>query len=373
MAAEQFGKKLLMTASVYAHIRNFHLPYLREFQCLGWETHVGCAGIPDEAPYINQAIELPFRKKILSPSNFQAAHILRRLIRTEQYDLIITHTSLAAFFTRIACKGMKRRPKIVNVMHGYLFDDDTPFFKRQMLLNAERLTAPETDLLLVMNKWDYELAKKHHLGKRIEKAPGMGVDFSKLDLSTREEGRQLRKELGISSSAFVMIYPAEFSERKSQHILIDVMTNLPEEVVLLLPGNGDLLDDCKKKAKDCGLDRRVVFPGQISNMGVWYRAADLAVTASRSEGLPFNVMEAMYMGLPIVASAVKGHTDLIENGVTGFLYPYGDAGQCATCIKQIIEDGELRDTLSRNAVDASSKYAQNIVLPDVMERYLTTG
>ena len=50
--------KLLMTASVWSHIQNFHLPYLREFKRLGWETHVGCAGIPAEAPWSGSAFDL---------------------------------------------------------------------------------------------------------------------------------------------------------------------------------------------------------------------------------------------------------------------------------------------------------------------------
>ena len=153
-------KKVLITASVYHHIRNFHLPYLQEFQRLGWETHVGCRGIPHDAAYTDHTIELSFKKSMFSPSNLRAAREIRKSIKAEQYDLIITHTSLAAFFTRLAVKGLKNHPRLVNVMHGYLFDERTPFLKRGLLLGAERLTAPETDLLLVMNEWDYRTAQK---------------------------------------------------------------------------------------------------------------------------------------------------------------------------------------------------------------------
>lgn len=112
-------RKLLMTASTYSHIRNFHLPYLREFQRLGWETHVGCRGIPMDAPYIDEAIELPFEKRMQSRENLRAARLLRGKVASGRYDLIITHTSLAAFFIRLAVKGLKNRPKVINVVHRH--------------------------------------------------------------------------------------------------------------------------------------------------------------------------------------------------------------------------------------------------------------
>lgn len=363
-------RKLLMTASTYSHIRNFHLPYLREYQRLGWETHVGCAGIPADAPYIDQAIELPFEKRMQSPANFRAAQILRGLIRREHYDLVITHTSLAAFFTRLAAKGLS--VKLIDVMHGYLFDDSTPALRRRILLSAERVAAPQTDLLLTMNHWDYDTAKKYRLGKKIKMIPGMGVDYHKLDHATKEDGIRLRSELGLSRNAFVLLYAAEFSLRKSQHTLIEAMTHLPRNAVVALCGTGALLDDCKKLASDLNLGSRVLFPGQVTDMGAWYRMADAAATSSRSEGLPFNVMEAMHIGLPVAASAVKGHVDLIEDGETGLLFPYGDAKACAEQVRRLLDKPALREKLRTQARESVAGYALDAVLPKVMELYLET-
>lgn len=373
MADEQLSKKVLMTASVYAHICNFHLPYLREFQHLGWETHVGCADIPDEAPYINRVFRLPFKKKILSTANFQAALMLRKLIQTEQYDLIVTHTSLAAFFTRIASKGLKTRPKLVNVMHGYLFDERTHFPKRWLLLGAERLTAPETDLLLLMNEWDFRTAKKYHLGRRIEKIPGMGVDFRRLNTATDEEGRKLRKQLDIPEDAFILIYPAELSKRKSQHVLIEAMQLLPENVWLILCGEGDQLPFYQALAERLGVQQRVRFPGQIKDIATWYRMADALVASSRSEGLPFNIMEAMHVGLPVIASAVKGHTDLIEDGVNGALYPYGNIKECAACVKRIMSVRLFSMRQKGTPLAGVEPYRLSAVLPQVMAAYLSVA
>ena len=362
-------RKVLMTASTYSHIRNFHLPYLREFQRLGWETHVGCRDIPADAPYIDKAIDLPFEKKKQSPENFRAAHMLRRLIQTERYDLIITHTSLAAFFTRLAARGTNGR--LVNVVHGYLFDDDTPLLKRAILLAAERLTAPRTDLLLTMNAWDYRTAVKYRLGRQIAMVPGMGIDASRLDAASPEDSVCLRGELGISDDAFVLLYPAEFSKRKSQHVLIEAMQYLPESVWLILCGEGDQLPACRELAGKLHVQDRVLFPGQVTDIAAWYRMADALVASSRSEGLPFNVMEAMYCGLPVIASAVKGHTDLIEDGVTGLLYPYGDAEKCAERVMRLLKDKGLGESLQKHAAEKINSYSLPQVLPQVMRQYGT--
>lgn len=362
-------KKVLMTASVYAHIRNFHLPYLKEFQRLEWETHVGCRGIGQNAPYVDKAIELSFEKKMLEPANLRATRMLRRQIRSESYDLIITHTSLAAFFTRLAVKGMKERPALINVVHGYLFDEDTPLVKRWILMAAEFLMIRETDLLIVMNEWDWQAAGKYRFGRRIERIPGMGVDYSRLDSAGAEDGLLLRKRLGIPEDAFVLIYPAEFSKRKSQHVLIEAMQYLPENVWLVLCGEGDCFSACRALAKKLRVEQHILFPGQVRDIAPWYRMADALAASSRSEGLPFNAMEAMHLGLPVIASAVKGHEDLVSDGINGFLYPYGDARTCAERVRMLLSDTALYRKFSARAVESSSCYALQDVLPKVMELF----
>ena len=358
-------RKVLFTASTFSHIQNFHLPYLEYFQANGWAVHVACGGEPAPIPHVDRVIRLPFKKQMQSPKNLRAAAMLRKEIRREGYGLISTHTSLAAFFTRLAVKGMKDRPPVVNTVHGYLFDDRTPALKREILLAAERFTAPQTDLLLTMNRWDDALAQRHRLGKRTANIPGVGVDFSRFDQGSPGAGPALRSEWNIPQDAFVLIYPAEFSKRKSQKVLIQALAELPERAVLVLPGQGALLEPCKTLAARLGLEARVIFPGQVGNMALWYAMADAAVSASRSEGLPFNVMEAMYCGLPVAASDVKGHTDLITHGETGLLYPYGDAAACAGALRTLMDGQPLRQALSQAARESVRQYGLGRVMPQV--------
>lgn len=358
-------KKVLFTASTYSHINHFHLPYLQEFKERGWIVHVGCGGAVAEIDHADAVFHIPFEKKMTSPQNFAAASQLRRIMREERYDLVCTHTSLAAFFTRLSLWGMKNRPRVVNVVHGYLFDDKSSFLKRSILLWAEKMTARQTDLLLAMNEWDFKMAQRCQLGKRVSFIPGIGVDFSRFDRAGTSDDTFLRDSLGISDEAFVLMYAAEFSKRKSQETLIRSMTYLPENVVMILAGDGDLRKDCEELADTLEVRDRVHFPGYVTNVSAWYRNVDAVVSSSRSEGLPFNIMEALYLGKPVIASAVKGHEDLIDSGRNGVLFPYGDPDACAEAILRVLEGGAL-NKMNCAVEDA---YGIDKVLPLVMAEY----
>lgn len=363
------GRKLLFTASTYSHIVNFHLPYLRKFRDEGWTVHAACGGKLMDIPYADEAIGLPFEKSMGSPKNFKAAAILRKKIWRERYDLIITHTSLAAFFTRLALWGLEERPLVANMVHGYLFDGETPLLKRNLLLTAERWTAPVTDLVLTMNQWDYETAVRYHLGHKVVQVPGVGVDFPRFDEVPLTSRQSLRKQLNVSENAFVLIYAAEFSRRKNQAMLIRTMERLPEQASLVLAGDGALRTECEALAQRLDVAHRVRFPGYVKDMRPWYAIADAAVSASRLEGLPFNIMEAMYAGLPVVASDVKGHRDLIPDGKTGLLYPYGDEKACSEQVLQLLNSEELRHRLAGNAQERVMRYGLEQVLPRVWGEY----
>lgn len=366
--------RVLVTASTLSHIRNFHLPYLRRFHELGYEVHVACGGAEghtlDEIPYAQKLIPLPFQKKITALKNFRAVSILRRQIKTTSYDLIVTHTSLAAFFTRLALPRSKGRARVVNMVHGYLFDPQRPGFKGRLLMWAEALTRSRTDLVLTMNRADYDYAKAHRLGKEVAFVPGIGVDFSKLDGSLKEDKATLRQILDLPQDAFVFLYAAEFSARKNQALLIRALTQLPKRAILALPGQGALLESCQALARELGVADRVLFPGQVSEMGPWYALSDAAVSASFSEGLPFNIMEAMYAALPIAATAVKGHTDLLVPGKSGLLFPADDTAACAKAMEKLLDHPKLCRRLGQAAHQAVLPYALETVLPQVMERYL---
>lgn len=363
------NKKLLYIASSFGHLASFHQPYTEWLAQQGYEVHAAAGGEQRALRGVSRYIPLPLEKSMFSPHNFAAVLQLHSLLRRENYAMISLHTSLAAFFARLAVQLLpkKQRPVVMNTAHGYLFDDSTPLLKRTLLLSAERMTAPVTDWLLTMNRQDEQIAKLYRLGRHIVLTPGMGIALTRFSPPSPEEKRALRRAMELPENALVLIYAAEFSGRKNQKMLISAMPELPN-AVLLLPGRGALLDDCRTLAQQKGVADRVRFPGFASNIEQYYRAADLCVSSSRSEGLPFNVMEAMACGLPAVLSDVKGHEDLVHSGENGLLFSYNDQNAFIRAVKQAAEP-VLQAQMSAAAVQTAVPYGIDAVFPTLTAIY----
>ena len=363
------NKKLLYIASSFGHLASFHQPYTEWLAQQGYDVHAA-AGVEQRALRgVSRYIPLPFEKSMFSPRNFAAVLQLRSLLLRENYAMISLHTSLAAFFARLAVQLLPKsqRPVVMNTAHGYLFDGRTPVLKRTLLLGAERMTAPITDWLLTMNRQDEQIAKRYQLGRHIVPTPGMGIALTRFSPPSPAEKRALRRAMELPENSLVLIYAAEFSGRKNQKMLISAMPELPN-AVLLLPGRGALLDECRVLAQQQDVADRVRFPGFASNIEQYYRAADLCVSSSRSEGLPFNVMEAMACGLPAVLSDVKGHEDLVRSGENGFLFPYDDKNAFIRAVKQAAEP-TFRAQMSAAAVQTATPYGIDAVFPQLTALY----
>ena len=329
---------------------------------MGWQVHVVGSGPEREIPGASEVYVLPFEKSFASPENFRTAAKLRRIIHANKYELIICHTSLAAFFTRLATLGIKGKSRLINVVHGYLFDEDTSFVKAAILKSAEYMMAGQTDLVLTMNRWDYSWASSHRTAKEVRYIPGMGISERKCT--------DAPEQLERSAEDFVLVYPAEFSKRKNQSMLIRSMCLLPNNTKLILPGTGVLLDECMALASELGLEERVSFPGYVKDVFSLLKSADAAVSASRSEGLPFNVMEAMLSGLPVVASKVKGHTDLVEHGVNGYLFEYNDEEAFAAAVAELMADKQKAKSMAAAGREKLRQFELENVLDKVMHEYL---
>ncbi|MBR5242096.1 MAG: glycosyltransferase [Clostridia bacterium] len=347
------SKKLLYVASTMAHINNFHRPYIDALRDHGHEVLVMARG--EGADF-----DIPFEKKLFSGKNRECRRMIREIINSEDFDAIVLNTSLAAFHVRLSLP--RRRPRVVNVVHGYLFSHGTPPLKRAMLLLAEKFVRRRTDAIITMNSEDYGIAARHRLARgKVFFSRGMGATV-RPSVSSPEK---IRKEL-FPEGAYVMTFVGELSKRKNQSFLIEALAEIKKtipEAALCLVGDGENRGELEALAERLGVGSSVIFAGHRDDACDFLRATDLYVSASVIEGLPFNVVEALGVGKTVLVSDVKGHSDIVEGGVDGYLYNPDDMSDFVNKACQIYREQPLPEDKIK---EKYLKYERTSVFPETL-------
>lgn len=317
-------KKVLYVASTSSHLRRFHEPYLNGLKA-DFDVYTMANGEGVD-------FSVPFQKNVFSAKNLGAVAKIRRILRREHFDAVILNTSLAAFLVRIAMVGMKRRPAVLNIAHGYLFDFPAKGKSDRLMLTCEKMTARYTDELAVMNQADLTIAREHTLCRgKVHFINGMGYV---LPCEKVQKDVALRNRIA-GESDYLLTFVGELSPRKNQMFLIRCVKQLVDQgmpIRLMLVGEGAERSNLEAEIQRLGLSDRVLLTGNQEPVWPYLSITDLYVSASRIEGLPFNLMEAMACGLPIVASDCKGQTDLLKDCPES-IYPTDDAdGFCRAVI-----------------------------------------
>ena len=362
-------KKILYCASTASHLRNFHLPYMQNLQRMGYYV-AACVNEPCELPFADEIIVIPFKKKMTSPENIKNIIRAYRMLKKQKFDAVSLHTTLSSLIIRAAVMLLPKgkRPKVFYTCHGYLFGKNDGIGKWKYLL-PEKICAGITDVLMVMNREDEQIARTEKLYKdELIFIPGMGVDFTRFDLQQNRE--ELRSRYNINENEVLFVFAGEFSARKNQQEMINAFLRAEKQMPnakLLLAGTGALQDECKRLVQDANATERIIFTGYVENMPELYRVSDVCVSASRIEGLPFNIMEAMYCELPCIVSSIKGHSDLILHGKNGYLFE--TEIELAEYMVRLYQDAELRMRMGKQAGEAVRFYALDYVQPEIMYVY----
>ena len=326
MSAHQQGastnmikKKILYVATVDIHIKSFHLPYLKMMHDKGWEVHVATNG-KEKFPYCDKKHTICMERSPFKPNNLKAIKQMKELLKKEHFDIIHCHTPMGSVVTRMAAKqARKDGTRVIYTAHGFHFYKGAPLINWLLFYPVEKYLAKYTDTLITINKEDYNRAKKK-FSKRchdIQYVPGVGIDPKKFDFKmTTKEKHELRTSLGLKDNDFIMIFPAELSKRKNQIWLIKAIKPFLEEndrAHLLLPGKDSLNNKCQKITKKYGLEKQILFLGFRNDIQNLLIISDIAVSSSKQEGLPMNIIEALQANIPVLAFGCRGVNDIIDN------------------------------------------------------------
>lgn len=375
-------KKVLFVATVVkTHIMEFHIPYLKMFKEMGWETAVAARNDYENPadcviPYCDAYYNIPFERNPLKPGNLKAYTKLKKVIDAGGYDIIHCHTPVGAMLTRLAAKqARKNGTKVFYTAHGFHFYKGAPAINWLLYYPVEKWLSRYTDVLITINKEDYERAKTFKAG-RVCYVPGVGIDLKKFATSDelhKEKRSWLCKEFDIPEDAMILLSVGEVNKNKNHRVVIEALGKLKrKDIYYVICGRGPLRDAYVSLAEQLNIGKQVILTGYRTDVADFYKAADVFVFPSFREGLPVSVMEAMASGLPIIATSIRGSSDIVKESINGKLLKPDDVDGFANVI-ETFRNKELLNSIAKTNAQEAGKYDLNAVIKLYQEAYFAEG
>lgn len=369
-------KRILITATVVkTHIMQFHIPVLKMFKEMGWETAVASYNDYEnkeecQIPFCDRFYELPFARNPFSKSNITAYKELSDIIKKERFDIIHCHTPVGGVITRLAARNARKNgTRVFYTAHGFHFFKGSSIKNWLLFYPAEMVCSYFTDALITINSQDYGLAKRNFHAKETVLVNGVGVDTRKIYESNPDK-EAYRKELGLNSDDIMLFSIGELIERKNHKTIIKALSMLNNDNIhYVIAGSGTYYEDLYALTKELGLEEKVHFLGYRRDATQLLKTADVFCFPSYQEGLPVALIEAMSGGMAVVASRIRGTDELIDEGKGGYLYSPDDASGFASGITKLIENPELRDSFASYNIEKAKKYDISIVSEQMKKIY----
>lgn len=354
-------KKVLLIATIEDFF-NFEKNNISILQNLGYEIHLAMNSNASKRPLGISTIikhQVDFARNPFSKTNLKAYKELCQIVENEEFDLIHCHTPVGGVVGRII--GHKYHIKTIYTAHGFHFYKGAPLKNWLLFYPIEKFFSRWTDILITINQEDFVQAKNKFYSKRIEYIPGVGVDIVSFQ-NVKVDKITKREELGIDAEDFVFISIGELSVRKNHEVVIRALAKTEnEKIKYLIVGSGDLEDKLKMLTKELNVEHRVVFAGYRKDVKEFLHIADAFAFPSLQEGLPVALMEAMAVGLPVIASRIRGNIDLIEEHDNNMLVKADDIEGYATAIRYLHTHPQECSKIAKDNSERIKQFDANIV------------
>jgi glycosyltransferase involved in cell wall biosynthesis len=304
-----------------------------------FEAAVSCGG---SGPLVDEArrtglrhIPFPHGRRF-SP---QPVRAIADILEAEKTDILHTHGGYAGLYGRLAARRA-RTPVVVHTLHGIHYLHYRNPALRLFSIWQERFLCRMTDALVLVCQSDLGRARSHRLAPR-ERLVVIPNGLDPRPGGDPPPAPDLGIELGPEPGGPVVGTVARLHRQKGIVYLLRAAPRILEAVPktrIVVVGEGPLDGKLRKRAAVLGLEGRLIFLGERENARSVMSRFDVFVLASLWEGLPFVLVEAASLGKPIVATAVDGVPEIIDDGKTGLLVRPGDADALAGAVISLLSD-----------------------------------
>jgi glycosyltransferase involved in cell wall biosynthesis len=322
------------------------LNQLAHFREAGYEV----AGISARGPSAEdldaagvEFFEIPVKRTFGPLGDLRALLALYRLLRRERFDIIHTHTPKGGLLGQYAAL-LARVPLRVHTIHGLYFPGFMRPRQRWMYVWLERITLRFSHHNFSQNPEDIPVAIAERISApgRLEQI-GNGISMQRFDPARvpPEERRRMRAQLGFRGGELVVGMVARLVAEKGYEEAFRaarlVKDRVPEARFLFIGGFEDKPDAIAPDALERhGIADVARFLGHRRDVEQLYAAMDVFMLPSHREGFPRSVMEAAAMGLPCVATDVRGCRQCVEHEGTGLLVPARDPEALAAALERLL-------------------------------------
>jgi glycosyltransferase involved in cell wall biosynthesis len=270
---------------------------------------------------------------------------LRAVIRRGGYQVVDAHNIQSIFWGHLAAL-LAGAPGRITTMHSDYRQEYTGVRKRLYPL-VYGLVRPITSHFVHVNHQLQEQAIQRGDGRRSTLIPNT------VAIADPESQREPRRtsEWGFEQTDFVVAVVGRLFPVKGQAYAIDAMASLRDlpQVKLLLVGDGPQRAELAARAAALGLTGRVHFAGFRDDVTRLLQMVDCVCLPSLWENLPYAALEAAAQRLPIVATAVGGVPQFLDDGETALLVPPRDAGALAAAVRRLVEEPAIAARLGAAA------------------------
>lgn len=371
-------KRILITSTDLMMIQ-FLVPHVINLAENGFEVEIACSDVGDRMDEVRERLGGTVRKihvvglhrNPLNPGNLKGYRDMRRVIESAHFDIIWTNEPVMGVVTRLAArKARKNGTKVLYMVHGFHFYKGAPLLNWIVFYPIEKFASRFCDEIVTLNKEDRTLAERKMHAPKVGYIHGIGVSADKFHPISDDEKAAVRAAEGLSDDDFVVICVGELNENKNQKTLVEAAALLKKDIPqlkVLLAGKGEKEAELRAQIHSLGLDDTVRLLGYRRDIPKLLPASDVAVSCSKREGLPLNIVEAMLCAKPVVASHNRGHDELVDDGRTGFLLDPDDAAGFADAIQRLASAPIACVSIGESALEKARHYSAGEVKRELIK------
>jgi glycosyltransferase involved in cell wall biosynthesis len=255
--------------------------------------------------------------------------LLARLVRDARADVVHTHLVHADLYGGLAAK--LRGTTLVSTKHN-----DDPF-RTGAFRFVERGLARLADRVVTISD------SLHRFTVERVGVPAAKVETIHYGLDEPPRAWGTNPPDAVPEGARIVLAVSRLTRQKGIDMAVEALSFLPDDVVLVVLGEGPERSSLEALARELGVESRLFLPGRVPDVAAWLRRADVYAQPSRWEGFGLAVLEAMVCGLPVVATDVSSLPELVADGATGVLVEPDDARALAAGIERAFAEPGMGD------------------------------